>query len=363
MKIGILTFHCAHNYGAVLQCYALQETLKKMGHDVWIIDYRPKYLLDPYRIFYFRRLLSKNPLKIVRNSVCELLLVTMRKKRFLAFNRFINSRLRLTERVKGKNIPQGFDAYIMGSDQIWNPKITDGFDPVYFGSFGFDKGCRRYVSYAASMEAINLDDVACAFYEKALKNFDSISFRETSLASLLQPLTTTKIETVLDPALLVDRNIWNKIAIKPKITAKYVLVYQVRPDKNIRRIAALVAKEIGACVVEIAAELSVCFRKDRLQGESPESFLGWIKYAAFVVTTSFHGTAFSIIFNNPFYTVSLEDGRDGRSMSLLRDIGLSERMIDKDCCPSFSEVDYTTPNDNIRLLREQSMNFLKKSLQ
>lgn len=355
MRIGILTFHCAHNYGAVLQCYALQETLRGMGHEVVVIDYRPEYLLTPYRIFSFGRIASRN---LEKGIVCELLLLGRRIARHNAFNRFIEARLSLSSRVGVGGIPMDCDVYVFGSDQIWNPKITRGFDPIYFGEFGFPKGNRLYVAYAASMEANELSEEERAFYVSALRNFDSVSVRESQLAMLLQPLAPQKVKKVLDPTLLAGVRVWDVIAVRPHISKRYVLVYQVRTNPNILRIASEVARSLDAVVVEVTAWLSVAGGKYKKQCASPEEFLGWIKYASCVVTTSFHGTAFSVIFNRPFYSILLGDGSDTRSASLLRNIGLEDRAVSKDSSPVFSDVDFSGANERLAVLRKKSEQFL-----
>ena len=154
MKIGILTFHCAHNYGAVLQCYALQEVLKGMGHTVEVMDYRPSYLKAPYDIVSFRRIQSRNPIRLMKGMISEFLSLPERIIRHKGFDRFIKEQLCLS----APGIPSDCDAYVMGSDQIWNPGITQGFDGVYFGYLPFPKGHRSYIAYAASMEREALDD-------------------------------------------------------------------------------------------------------------------------------------------------------------------------------------------------------------
>lgn len=363
MRVGILTFHCAHNYGAVLQCYALQETLKQMGHDVEVIDYRPQYLLTPYNIFNKHRILSKNPILVIKHCIREMFILAVRLRRYNAFNKFIVDRLNLSHPIIKHDIPDSYDAYIMGSDQIWNYKITKGFDPTYFGYFDFQKGKKKYISYAASMETKLLDDRSTNFYLDALNNFDALSVRETRLAELLQPLTTKKIETVLDPTLLADRGIWNRIALQPSIKRKYVLVYQVRYNKNTLRIAHNIANQIDAIVIEITAYPTTHFNKNSLQVSSPEEFLGLVKHAACVVTTSFHGTAFSIIFNRPFYCIQLEDEGDTRAQSLLKSINLCDRMIKSNESPKFTKIDYNDEiNKRIFQLRENSLNYLKNNI-
>ncbi len=363
MKIGILTFHCAHNYGAVLQCYALQETLKRMGHDVEVIDYRPEYLLDPYKRFNIHRFISKNLILAAKNIVKEPMMLRARLRRYKAFGKFINGRLNLSSRVTASGISSKYDIYIMGSDQIWNPKITQGFEPVYFGNFNFAKGERKFIAYAASMEAKGLNEEARDFLKKSLQNFDAVSVRETQLANMLQPLTGKSIDTVLDPTLLADSSIWNKIAVRPSIKQKYVLVYQVRMNQRTLEIASDIARQMNVEVIELQAWLSVNLHGDKIQCASPEEFLGWIKYSSCVVTTSFHGTAFSIIFNRPFYCIKLDDGSDTRSLSLLRNTGLENRLISKDSNPVFSEIDYGKANKNVSDLRNVSMDFLAKAIE
>ena len=358
MKIGILTFHCAHNYGAVLQCYALQEVLKRMGHTVEVMDYRPAFLKTAYDIVSFRRIYSRNPLKILKSLVSEFLCLPERIRRYKGFDRFIKNRLRLSS----PDIPSDCDVYIMGSDQVWNPKITKGFDPVYFGNFQFAKANKKYVAYAASMEACALAPEAIDFYRKSLCNFDSISVREKQLAGLLQPLSEKPIETVLDPTLLAEAEIWHKIAKRPKFNGKYVLVYQVGRNGNTLKIASSIAQEIGAVVIEITAEIFASFNRRKLQCESPEEFLGWIKHASFVVTTSFHGTAFSIIFNRPFYCIELKKNGNTRCRSLLSSIGLENRLISVLDMPRFSGLDYSYANSCISKLQAQSQSFLTKAI-
>lgn len=356
MKIGILTFHCAHNYGAVLQCYALQETLKTMGHDVKVIDYRPEFLLAPYKVWDIHRDGKSN--SFLKRFILECLKLPKRIIRHKAFDSFIQTRLCLTEE---KTISSSFGAYIIGSDQVWNPQITKGFHKPYFGYFEFPKENRKYIAYAASMETSSLNQEAKDFYEKALGNFDAISVREKTLVDLLQPLTPKKIKTGLDPTLLANNEIWNPIIKCPSINYKYVLVYQVRYDINTSRIARHIAEQIGAKVIEITSWVNWKFKKNVYQCCYPEEFLGWIKHASCVVTTSFHGTAFSVIFSKPFYCLKLGKG-DTRAASLLQELGLENRMIEKTLSPTFQAVDYQQSNIKLADLQNKSYQYLVTSL-
>ena len=134
MKIGILTFHCAHNYGAVLQCYALQQYLRSLGYEVLIVNYRPEYLLKPYTIvpdLGNTSLVGK--IKILLNFILSFF---VRVIRYRGFEKFINKYLLVSKVVNREDIDSlTCDVYIVGSDQVWNPKITEGFDDVYLGNF------------------------------------------------------------------------------------------------------------------------------------------------------------------------------------------------------------------------------------
>ena len=360
MKIGILTFHCAHNYGAVLQCYATQEFLRSKGYDVEIINYRPKYLLDPYKLFNSKRLLSKNPISIIKGTIRELILFPTRLNRWLNFEKFINHKLILSNKVKNKLIPSTYDVYIVGSDQIWNPLITKGFDEIYFCNFSFIKGKKKYIAYAASMESKILDNNISQHYYQNLLRFDAISVRETDLLKLLQPLLNVPIVQVLDPTLMISPYVWYSFPQK-LIKGKYVLVYEVRKNSNTIRIARHIAKQIGAQVKVLVACLQF-HSKEINQSASPEDFVNYVRNASCVVTTSFHGTAFSIIFNRPFYTVRLNDGADSRSASLLKSVDLEDRLIDVVDAPEFTQIEYLEVNRKINILRDKSQNYILKNL-
>ena len=147
MRIGILTFHCAHNYGAMLQCYALQEYLVAQGHEVSVVDYRPDYLTHGYVRHALHHWISRNPLRAVKRLLTEPFLYRTRGKRWDGFDRFMRTKLHLTPyHPASDNVT--FDLIIVGSDQIWSTRLTgEKFDPVFFGK---GLACRS-VSYAASM--------------------------------------------------------------------------------------------------------------------------------------------------------------------------------------------------------------------
>ncbi len=359
MRIGILTFHCAHNYGAVLQGYALQEVLKNLGHEVKVINYRPYYIVNAYKTL--KLVLSRHPLWMVKHTISEILIYPRSVRRHEAFTRFIEGRLNLTSPCDKKSIVSDIDAYIFGSDQIWNTGITSGYDDIFWGKLPFEKGNKKYITYAASMGKDSVADDDKKRIAEYMNNFDAISVRENSLKNMLSPLTDKNVQLVLDPTLLAPRSVWDKLDDNIEERG-YVLVYQVRKNKNTIELANHIAHQLNAKVITLEANINWRMGQNKKSCASPEDFVSYIKHASCVVTTSFHGTAFSVIFNKPFYCLELGDGADGRSKSLLHSLLLDDRMVDKLARPAFTEVDYTEANKLLDGLRESSEQFLTDNL-
>lgn len=361
MKIGILTFHCAHNYGAVLQCYALQETLKSMGHNVEVIDYRPRYLIEPYKPFNIRWFIRRNIFKAIMRFIQECSICKIRFNRYKVFNAFINNKLNISNRVYKGIIPDKYDIYVIGSDQVWNKNLTKGGDPIYWGNFDVSSN-RKKITYAASMEAQNIDADCVQQIRKCLDNFDFISVRENNLRDLLISIyNKKKINVVLDPTFLVEKNVWTNIMIKPK-RKKYVLIYEFVINENTTNIAKKIASEIGADVLDINVDF---LNKDDNRGVSslydlsPEQFLGFFSEACFIITSTFHGTAFSIIFNKPFYFVKIGNNENQRVKTLLDNLDLSDRIISDKSSPKYIDIDYSKREKIMEKLRIKSLSYIK----
>lgn len=350
MKIGILTYHAAHNYGAVLQCYALQEYLKSRGHNVSIIDYRNSKILEVYKRFKWSRFIKKNPFIMIQRIVAELLLYNRRKFRYNAFEQFINSKLHLASVPEILNDP--FDLIFVGSDQVWNFKLTYGFDPYYWGDFP-RPSTTLLASYAASMQD-NWNDSDSLIIESKLQNFDMISVRESSLADKLQQLIPLKkIYHVVDPTLLVHESIWDNIAIAPNINQPYLLFYQVDFNPLARKIAAEIAEKESLKLIVLSANIADENNHITISA-SPSSFVGLVKHAAMIVSSSFHATIFSIIFRKNFYAIKGK-GKNARIMSLLSSLSLENRIIDS-IPNSISSVDYSAVNSDS--LRRESVDYI-----
>lgn len=359
MKIGILTFHCAHNYGAVLQCYALQEYLKSLNHEVYVIDYRPTYILDTYKTFNWKRCISKNPILLIKKTYTEIVKINTKLKRSTNFNLFINKKLNLLSISKLSKTD--LDYIIIGSDQVWNTKLTHGFDHYYWGNFNKNSKT-QLISYAASIEEFwkeNLNTNAIDL----LKRFSHISVREKEAAEYLKKLLPQRsIATVVDPTLLIDKTEWNKIAQKPPIRKPYILLYQVRSSTKALNIAKELAKRKNIELIYLSANANNISSKES-QRSSIEEFIGWFKYAEYIVCTSFHGTVFSYIFKKPFYSIKLNDGKDSRVESLINILHKENCFIEYLPTNNInSQSEYTNMKD-INEAIEKSKEYLQNALQ
>lgn len=358
MKVGILTFHNAHNYGAVLQCFALQHYLQHIGYTVEIIDYRPEFYREQYRPHTLVSCLRKNPWAMLRNIFYHYYLFNKRCK---SFDDFINKHLCLSKEVSESKIPHCYQAYIVGSDQIWNPAITNGFKDVYFCNFHFDKGRSKYIAYAPSMELNNPSFEEASFLKANLRRMDALSVREESLIPMLESLSNKKVELVCDPTFLLDATQW-KGFIKERLLHKpYVVLYQVRDNPAVFDFASKIASQIKGKVVCLTARIDGKYPID-YQTAPPLNFINYIAYADYVVTTSFHGTAFSLIFNVPFYTFLLGDNFDSRSSSLLKKVGLEDRLVFPGNKVKIEPVDFTLCNAKIKELISNSKKYLERAL-
>lgn len=366
MKIGILTFHRAHNYGAVLQCYALQELLRSLGHIVQVIDYRPAYIEDAYKLLPNRRSESNSHLHLFKLKIRDIVLLPVRYIRAKRFDAFLNKHLNLSDPVCGKNIPLDYDVYIVGSDQIWNKSITKGYDKIYFCDFQFEKQNRKYIAYAASTELadISVDDMSSL--DLCINRFNAVSVRETGLADFIKQNLNKSVDTVIDPTLLHDKYFWDKIVESKEDRGDYILLYQARYNAELVQKAEGIAKAMNCKLIEMSA-WTIPLSRMHKEGmcASPLEFIDLIKNAKLVLNTSFHGTAFSVIYGVPFYYVALSDGWDLRATSLLGELNLKSRILSLEECSADicqNQLDYSQSYELLASLQERSKQFLLNNI-
>lgn len=329
MKIAILTFHRACNYGAVLQAYALQTALNDItGVDASILDYNSPGVYELYSQFG----LLKRKAKPIKNWTLLALMFGPIAKRNRCFADF---RKRFF-RVEGRNLSRDelprairdYDCVIVGSDQVWNAELT-GADDTFLLDFLPDTV--RRLSYAASVGKQTLTDAEMEKITVLLEKFETISLREpTFVPDFEKRLPDKKIRCDVDPVFLLRADQWRTLARRKK-QEPYVLYFTLGSGKEAlptKEFAKQLAKEKGLRAVYFSAD-SRWFRFRDLEHypiSAPEDFIGLIDGAEYVVTSSFHATAFSIILHKPFF-VDAGVAYHGRIQNLLEMTGLTDRGL------------------------------------
>lgn len=367
MKIGIITYHRAHNYGALLQAYALKAFLNNNGYkNVEFIDYWPQYHSKEYKLLYhFKERSFKGKVKGILFLTIGFSKYIRRKRGFENFMLdFLKLKKDSTYIYREELNTTSYDIVIYGSDQIWrkqNYPLYKGFDEAYFGSL---INASKKITYAASMGVIDLKDITDKdFLKIQMRNFDKISVRERELQILLKNTTNKNIQLVLDPVFLLDQNQWRKILPKLNFKYKYILLYQLKPSDDSVRLSNLIAKKFGCKVIEIAGRINpLRISKRYSQTVTPLEFVALIHNAEFIVTTSFHGTAFSILFEKQFYSIGMNDNSD-RAKTLLNNLEISDRYLENiDNIDLDQKINYKAVNANLQNNIINSVSFLENAL-
>lgn len=366
MKIGILTFHRALNYGAVLQCFALNETLRKKGHDVEIIDYRPTCIEKERWTFYnsgFKTKDFKGKIKYILQIPYRFL---SRRKASRTFDAFMEKNFKFSHIVSTpEDIPSYYDVIIFGSDQIWSAILCGGFDPIYYGQI--EKGKSRFISYAASLEGYQrFLPAEWESISRKLEKFDAISVRERTFRDELAKRIKKSVEWVVDPTLLVPPLMFEKIAVRP-VYERYVFLFTVQPGDLPYRVAKKIATDRDAIIVRARSvgRMNLQNREEsviNIEAVSPESFVGLIRYAECVVTNSFHATAISIQLRKDFCTV--ESLHPNRIIDLLSNVGLLNHYVThaEDIDKEIPSIDYDSVHTRLSVMKSNSDNYLMKNL-
>ena len=352
MKIKTITCHKVYNVGASLQAYALARYLSELGHEVEIIDYRPEYLSS-----YYRLNVVNNP-RFDRPIVRQLYLLaklperlkarrSQRKKNFDEFERkyfpLTKKCYRSNEELKKE--PPFADVYFAGSDQIWNTLFQNGRDPAFYLEFA-PKGSIR-ASYAASFATEDIIEEWKNPVKRWLDKLDYISVRESSGAEIVKKLDIEKVKQVMDPVFLLDKSIWEELAKGREAEAPYLLVYDFDRNSEINEYAKKIAEERNLKIYSIFnnSEADCCCTE-----AGPLEFLGLVRGAEYVISNSFHATAFAIIFEKPFAVFERKEKINTRLKDLIELLGLSK-------------INCTIEYNKVNLILEKSINESKKYLE
>ncbi len=374
-KIGILSVY-NHNYGSVLQAYALQKRLEQLGYNTEIIRYRKtNYVKQAMRLLYFPLLKAtvkmkwkKIYCKVFQKNIYEYILVS----RESAFTEFIKKNLTFSEVYCGKKAlekaTQKYIGFVLGSDQVWNPMNLGGD----FYTMMFIPDSKVKITYAPSFGVARIPSAQIEKTKKYLSRIDYISVRETDGIRIVGELTGRKVPQVVDPTILIDRAVWDELKGKEKlIKEKYIFCYFISTNATYRNFAKRLSRKTLLKIVSIPhvdefVRADVDFGDIVPEGVGPAQFVNLISNAEYVCTDSFHGTVFSTLYEVPFFTFSRYsgDGKDStnsRLYSFLKLIDMEERLYsgeaditDKD----LRVINFEKAKKNLDSLRKNSEDYL-----
>lgn len=363
MKVGTITYHRAVNYGAVLQTYALQKILNDFNVDSEVIDYRAPYIEWIYKPFCMRNVKNiKDFMKVVMGAR-----IKSRKRK--CFYNFLKENIKVSkEKYTISNIQKAndvYDSFFTGSDQVFNLDCSN-YDTNYFLEFVNDFDKKN--SYAASFGFDKMPDEDVEQYKKLLSTFNNISVREKQGVKIVSDAVDKQAVEVLDPTLLVSSDEWMKIIKNPKIKEEgYILVYAMAPSPTLISFADKLANMTGRKILFIKDSLTK-EGNNVLKGDikylkevSPSEFIELFSKAEYVITNSFHGTAFAINFNKKFFTELLapEWKVNSRLENILDMLDLRSRQI-VNLDVTTDEVDYEKVNNILGEKRKVSLEYISK---
>ena len=364
MQIRIITCHDVYNHGASLQAYALQTYLESIGHTVEIIDYKPDYLSRHYQLWSVDNPIYDKPIVKQLYLMAKLPERLQALKRKRLFDEFTKKYLKLTSKryhnnKELKSNPPQADIYIAGSDQIWNTLFPNGRDAAFYLDFA-PKASKR-ISYAASFATEDVMEEYKPFVRKMLQNLDVISIRERSSLPLLASLGREDGVAVCDPVFLLSKRQWNEVASHTHEKERYLLVYDTEHSAKIQEIAQQIAKEKKLKIYNVSGFRLGYVDKD-MWASSPLDFVQLVRDADYVVSNSFHATAFSLIFERDFCVVNRSEGINERMKSLLMSYNVEDRLVNSYSASLLNSIDYRLVNPLMQKNIDDSKSFLLKIL-
>lgn len=349
-----VTTQKAINYGAVLQSFALQQIQEELGIKNEILNLpRLSKLFMP-----IPRKLSKQTLIACAINLTNIIHLKEQKKLRKEFDRFLAQYIFQTKEYNSlaelEKDPPLADFYINGSDQVFG--LRGEQDNQRMLNFGPDH-IHRF-SYAGSLGEYDWDNTEEEKFSKLLSRFELISVREEYARDYLKKFVDRDIEVHMDPTFIISPSIWDKMAVKPSYPQKYALAFPLVGNNDMQNVIYELQK-LGYKVVCIQTNSIRRYKADRIICDaSPEEFLGWIKYADIILSSSFHGTAFSIIFQKPFYSF-IKNYKSQRFTDMLKKLKLEDRIYGSGTQIKF-EIDYSDTNKILSIERQRTQDYFRK---
>jgi hypothetical protein len=343
MKIGILTFHNGINYGGFFQAYCLFFTLKEMGYDVEIINYKnKKHWLNEYKCF----LLTKN-IPLLLSNICKIKKFKQAQKVFTLTNFSTN--------IKKINTSK-YDIIIIGSDIVWNYELEFlGHDPVYFG---YGLKTKKIISYAPSFGNVSIKNDVPDYVSKGLKKFSNISVRDFNSLIIAEKEIGHKPQIVLDPTFIFNTKGKEEENCENE---EYVLVYAFSLKKEEIHSIKLFVKKNNLKIISIGYFNKWCDKN--IISVGPFEWLGYFRKAKYVLTSTFHGTIFSIKYRKKF-AVSCNSQIENKIITILKEINLEGRIINGQDISSILNtiIDYDLVERKLGKMIDESRKYLHDSI-
>lgn len=373
MKVGLITFHKSYNCGSILQAYALKKTIESLGHQCEIIDFSN----DGQKRMYSVLVRPRRYKDILRDALYAIYYIPM-KRHYKDYFEYIPKLFGLSgpeyhtsKELKDAQVEDKYDVLVCGSDQVWNTKCRDA-DDAYFLDFASHT---KKVSYATSMGAVRIKTQGSQkeeHYRNLLGDFSAISVRENSAQRWIGELTEQPVAITADPTLLLDKKYFDELCIKERIVSgEYIFYYSFGYNHCINKIVKELSQKTGLPVYVMNAEYwgrqhlyTYGFKLTKHSG--PDVFLSLIRDAKIVVTTSLHGSIFSSKYKKCFWYLkgADHDPNDDRSTSLLTQLGLKDRFVNRE--ELFSRNLYEPISEDcekhVEELVKKSLEFLKENL-
>ena len=365
-KVSLITLQNVPNYGSVLQCYATEKIIKEFGYEVETINYLP------FRMTKLGMLNAlKNKSKLLKKSflartAAKIIIYPSYLKRFNTFKKFRKTYLNQGKKIYNSNEELSFDIpisdiYCTGSDQVWNSEWNGGIDKALF--LDFVPRTKKCIAYAASFGKSNLDEWEIDETKQLLNKYSSITLREKSGVDILSGLGIDSTN-VVDPTLLLNGSDWRKISSKKFNNEKYIFVYNLNRNKKIDNYAKQLSKKTNLKVKYLSYQFHEFYKYGKMYcNPIVEDFISLIDNAAYVITDSFHATAFSLNLNTQFIIV-YPGKYSTRLQSILCQLGLEDRVAKDENDLSIADkiINYENVNNKLDDLRKKSKEIFKEIL-
>lgn len=358
LRVCGITYTHTSNFGSCLQAYALQHVVENMQ----IGGEHCQYNLIPIGIYSWsdvkkkRTLIQKVRGKILGKAFSHF------KKPFSAFNKQFMHYSPCPSRSALPSLNQTTDAFVCGSDVIWNPKYNQGLEAFYLNFT-----TKYSFSYAASFGSSQLSDEYFQKYGKWIDKLDAISVRESQGVENAARCTKKPVAVTVDPVLLMTREEWDQVAEKENRDGKYILVYSIGNKPILDEFVKKLKKQTGLKTILTIGNVKESFRRHVYSTKTPQRWLQLIRDAEYVVTNSFHGTAFSVIFHKTFFTTvigEINEGFNVRQYNLLSKAGLLDQLFNR--VPDTIQLaapDYSQVDARLEELKASSLTFLRDNLE